>query len=150
MDKIVNDRDVIGRQLIDKQMEIDNMKREVNSAISEVQRCEREIHSKKTEIQQLNQEVGNLLREREILSRKALKADELQQELNLVSDQLQKEKARLSDVELEQQNPINVHRWRLLKGKDPGMNELMQKLEAYQDILKKKNKTIAERVRLRK
>ena len=71
----------------------------------------------------------------------------MQRELNLVSQELQKEKARANDIEMEQQNPINIHRWRLLKGKDPGMHELLQKLETFQELLKKKSKVIADKVR---
>ena len=68
----------------------------------------------------------------------------------VVNSELQRERARVSGLELEQKTPVNVHRWRLLKGKDPGMHEMMQKLETYQEIIKKKNREIADKVYLLK
>jgi len=62
-----------------------------------------------------------------------------------VTTELQKEKARASSLEVEQQTPINVHRWRLLQGQDPERHELMQKVESLQEIIRNKNRQIAQK-----
>ena len=72
--KIVNERDVIGRQLIDKQLEIRQLGREKDNLHSDSQGLRREIDAKCSEMSQLRQQINELNRERDILARRAIKA----------------------------------------------------------------------------
>ena len=71
--KIVNERDVIGRQLIDKQLEIRLLGREKDSLQHDSQGLRREIDARYSEMSQLRQQIGELNRERDILARRAIK-----------------------------------------------------------------------------
>ena len=71
--QIVNDRDVMGRQLIEKQLEVRQLGREKHSLESDSSALRREVDAKLAHIDSLSQHIKELTRQKDILARKAIK-----------------------------------------------------------------------------
>ncbi|GIY94127.1 cilia-and flagella-associated protein 58 [Caerostris extrusa] len=56
--------------------------------------------------------------------------------------ELQRERYKNSALETAMQQPLNVHRWRLLKGTDPEKYELLESYQTAQKKLLKKKKYV--------
>ena len=69
--------------------------------------------------------------------------DALKKEVLKLERDLMQQKSRNKVLQLELENPLNVHRWRRLEGKDPETLELIQKINNLQKRLISKQEDLS-------
>lgn len=114
-DAVLVERDVLGTQLVRRNDEISLLYNKIKVLEDIIQRCEKqytqrveEIRLFKLEIQKLTNE--NLLLHKNINNTGNLKFDVIHMQQNLT-----REKLKVTALEEELQNPLNIHRWRKLQ-----------------------------------
>ncbi|TRY69548.1 hypothetical protein TCAL_15157 [Tigriopus californicus] len=55
------------------------------------------------------------------------------------------ERCKVKSLKMENENPLNVHRWRKLEGNDPSTMEMIQKINFLQKLLLKRHQSIVEK-----
>ena len=61
--------------------------------------------------------------------------EELKKEVLQLQKDLLQEKTKVKNLKCELESPLNIHRWRMLEGKDPSTLELIQKIQSLQKRL---------------
>ncbi|CAD6992534.1 unnamed protein product [Ceratitis capitata] len=131
--------------------ELDHLRDEKNTVSSSLTKCHEECAQLKDQLQTLqtafNQtekqyahsqedmrlmrvEIKNLRTERNVLRKDRENAADLRQELLQMHRLLNQERIKARAMQEEMMTPMNVHRWRSLKGRDPEKMDLILKIQA--------------------
>lgn len=84
------------------------------------------------DIRLLKVEITNLQTERECLSRALKSTANMREEIIRLQRSLNQERVRVRSLMEDAKIPTGVHRWRILKGQDPGKFELLAKVQMLQ------------------
>ena len=95
------------------------------------------------EIKMLKLRLASHARELASLREAAASIDALKQEVRALDLELVHERTKVKALSEELETPMNVHRWRQLKGSDPTMYELLQKVRVLQRRLITKTEEVA-------
>ncbi|GFS53501.1 cilia- and flagella-associated protein 58 [Trichonephila inaurata madagascariensis] len=87
----------------------------------------------------LHLEILRLTNEKNTLMCKVNDLEKLKQNFTYAKQELHHERYKNSALENEMQQPLNVHRWRLLKGTDPEKYELIENFQTIQKQLLRKS-----------
>ena len=74
-------------------------------------------------------EIKNLVTERNVLRKDRENAADLRQELLQMHRVLNQERIKARALQEEMLTPMNIHRWRNLRGKDPEKSDLIYKIQ---------------------
>ena len=97
------------------------------------------------DIRVLKLEIKRMAHEAAVSARSTRATDDLKQEVLQLQKDLLAERARTRSLQSEVESPLNVHRWRKLRGNDPSSFELVQKVQALQKKLIARKEDIVER-----
>ncbi|CAF1106439.1 unnamed protein product [Rotaria sp. Silwood1] len=145
LQQVIAERNILGSQLVRRNDELallyEKLKIQqsvLNSGELQYKTCLEDIRILKLELKKVRHEKSNLLD-------KLSNTDELKRELFHCQRELIRERTRCHALEEELQNPINIHRWRKLKGSDPSTFELIQKIQLLQKRLIQKTEEIVQK-----
>ncbi|XP_062501507.1 cilia- and flagella-associated protein 58-like [Corticium candelabrum] len=145
LDQVVNERDILGTQLIRRNDELALLYEKIKIQQSTLNKGEVQYRQRLEDIRILKLEIKKLRREKAMLSRTVANADELKRELYHCQRQLLQERTRCKALEEELENPMNIHRWRKLEGSDPSTFEMIQKTQMLQRRLIQKTEEVVEK-----
>uniref|UniRef100_A0A1I8NQH2 Cilia- and flagella-associated protein 58 n=1 Tax=Stomoxys calcitrans TaxID=35570 RepID=A0A1I8NQH2_STOCA len=167
-DKFLKSQQEEIKKLTRLQRDLDNMIDEKNSVCAALNRKEEQYNELKMEMENLQRthdllqsefsqncddmklmrtEIKNLLTERNVLRKDRENAANLRQELLQMHRVLNQQRVKARALQEEMMTPMNVHRWRNLKGKDPHKCDLIQKIQFLRKQLLHYNVTNLEQER---
>ncbi|XP_049768453.1 cilia- and flagella-associated protein 58-like [Schistocerca cancellata] len=132
MDKILNERDILGTQLVRRNDERLILHEKIKLLEGTVTKGDAEYEQRMEDIKLLKLEVQTLRQEKTQMTTKVNNMSDLRQEILHLERNLTHEKLKCRALEEELQNPLNVHRWRRLEGADPEKHDLVQKVRHLQ------------------
>lgn len=129
---VVNERDFIGQQLIQRNDEITSLYEKIKVLQGELLKMNNEYEKKLTEIE-------NLKNSRDFLLEEFVKTENIIKnifELRVTKIKLEKEllttKNKLRSLEDQTKRPLNIHRWTKLEYSDPEKYELIMQINSLQ------------------
>ncbi|XP_005180606.1 cilia- and flagella-associated protein 58 [Musca domestica] len=167
-DKFLKSQQEEVKKLTRLQRDLDNMIDEKNSICATLTRKEEQFTDLKTEFENLQRshdilqsefskncddmklmrvEIKNLLTERNVLRKDRESAANLRHELLQMHRVFNQQRVKARALQEEMMTPMNVHRWRNLKGKDPHKCDLIQKIQFLRRQLLHYNVTNLEQER---
>jgi len=144
-EKLQNERDVLGTQLI--------RSRDTNALLCEkvkiqsdmLKRGEAQYRERINDIKILKLKLKDTMHKLNLSASGKANIEELQLELLRKQKELFEEKTKIKILSEELENPLNVHRWRRLEGRDPSSFELIHKVGSLQKRLLQKNELIMQK-----
>nr|CAH7768036.1 unnamed protein product [Callosobruchus chinensis] len=147
LDLIMNERDVLGSQLVRRNDEIALLNEKIRILQATLARGETHYEQRIEDIRLLKLEVKRLRQEKNLMSKSLSNMVDLKQEIFHLERDLTKSRLKCTALEKEVQNPLNIHRWRKLEGSDPELLDLLQKIQILQKRLLQQGSEAIERER---
>jgi chromosome segregation ATPase len=108
-------------------------------------RGESMYQEKEEDIRVLKLEIKRLRHDEAYLQKSSQNMEEMKKEVLQLQKDLLHEKTKVKSLKTELENPLNIHRWRKLEGKDPTTLELIQKIHSLQKRLIARKEDIVDR-----
>lgn len=143
IDDVNRDRDVLNAQLTQRNQECTLLYEKVKIQQRILNQSQAEYKERVHEIKMLKLRLASHARELASLREAAASIDALKQEVQALDLELIHERTKVKALSEELETPMNVHRWRQLKGSDPNMYELLQKVRVLQRRLITKTEEVA-------
>lgn len=128
----MNDRDVIGAQLVRRNDEIGLLYDKINILEVTLHRGEYHYEKRLDDIRLLKLEIQKIRQEKDSLEKCISNMTDLKHEVFQLERELAQERLKCRALEEELQHPLNIHRWRKLEGSDPQVVELLRKIQILQ------------------
>lgn len=144
-DQVLNERDILGTQLIRRNDELALLYEKLKIQQSTLAKGEAQYSERLQDIRVLKLKITDLQRELAIARHQVGQSDELKREVYHLQRELLQEKTKVKALSEELENPMNVHRWRKLEGSDPATYELLQKIQTLQKRLIHKTEEVVEK-----
>lgn len=144
-DQIINERDILGTQLIRRNDELALLYEKLKILKSTLVKGEAQYNERLEDIKALRLKIGDLERELAIIQRRAGQLTDMKDEIFQLQRELLQEKTKVKALSEELENPMNVHRWRKLEGSDPATYEMIQKIQTLQKRLIHKTEQVVEK-----
>ena len=144
-DQVINERDILGTQLIRRNDELALLYEKLRVMQSALRAGEAQYNARLDDVRILKVKVRDLQREVALYKSSGGNQDELRREVLGLQRELLQEKTKVTALSEELENPMNVHRWRKLEGSDPATFELIQKIQALQKRLISKTEEVVEK-----
>jgi len=144
-EEVVNERDILGTQLIRRNDELRLVYEKIRIQQSTLGKGETQYRQRLDDIRLLKMEIKRLRREKTILNKTVSNVEQLKREVHHAQRSLLRERMRCRALEEELETPMNVHRWRKLKGSDPSTYEKIQKIQTLQKRLIQKTEEVVEK-----
>jgi len=142
---VVNDRDILGTQLIRRNDELALLYEKIKIQASILAKGQIQYQDRLNELRVLKIKLGDLKRELGVLKHSVGSIDVLKREVHRLGKELLQERTKTKALTEELENPLNVHRWRKLEGSDPTAYEMIQKIQALQKRLIAKTEEVVEK-----
>ena len=142
---VVNDRDVLGTQLIRRNDELSLLYEKIKIQGSILAKGQIQYQDRLNELRVLKIKLGDLKRELGVLKHSVGSIDALKREVHRLGKECLHERTKTKALTEELENPLNVHRWRKLEGADPTAYEMIQKIQALQKRLIAKTEEVVEK-----
>ena len=142
---VVNDRDILGTQLIRRNDELALLYEKIKIQGSILAKGQIQYQDRLNELRVLKIKLGDLKRELGVLKHSVASIDVLKREVHRLGKELLQERTKTKALTEELENPLNVHRWRKLEGSDPTAYEMIQKIQALQKRLIAKTEEVVEK-----
>jgi len=144
-DIVINERDILGTQLIRRNDELALLYEKIKLQQSTLSKGQIQYRDKVNDIRILKIKLNDLKRELHILKNSVANIDVLKREVHHLGRELLQERTKVKALSEELENPLNVHRWRKLEGSDPSTYELIQKIQTLQKRLIAKTEEVVEK-----
>ncbi|KAG2452279.1 hypothetical protein HYH02_003303 [Chlamydomonas schloesseri] len=144
-DIVVNERDILGTQLVRRNDELALLYEKIKIQQSTLSKGQIQYRDRLNEIRVLKVKLADLKRELHILKSSVSNIDVLKREVHQLGRELLQERTKVKALSEELENPLNVHRWRKLEGSDPGTYEMIQKIQTLQKRLISKTEEVVEK-----
>lgn len=145
LDVMKHDRDVLSSQLVRRNQECALLYEKIKIQQKILNQGQAEYRDRVKEIKMLKLKLTAHAQELASLREAASSIDRLKHEVQSVGRELMYERTKVKALSEELENPMNVHRWRQLKGSDPTMYELIQKVQVLQRRLIAKTEEVMEK-----
>lgn len=145
MHKTVNERDILGTQLIRRNDELALLYEKIKILQTTLAKGELQYQERLEDIKLLKFCIGDLKCELKLVKSQAAQIHDLRKECLALQAALMTEKLQVKALSEELENPLNYHRWRKLEGTDPETWELLQKIQTLQKRLIKKTEEVVEK-----
>ena len=142
---VLNDRDILGSQLIKRNDELATLYERIKSQQSLIYKGSIQYQQRVNDIGALKDKLYQLQEEQRRLSDRLQDFDEKKQEVFSLRRQYIQEQSRLKALEEEIQTPMNVHRWRRMQGSDPNSYDMIMKIQKLQKQLIAKTEEVNEK-----
>lgn len=144
-DVVVNDRDILGTQLIRRNDELSLLYEKIKIQQSILNKGQTQYRDRVNELRILKIKLGDMKRELGVLKSSVGNVDVLKREVHHLGRELLQERTKVKALSEELENPLNVHRWRKLEGSDPSTYEMIQKIQTLQKRLIAKTEEVVEK-----
>ena len=144
-DQVVNERDILGTQLIRRNDELALLYEKIKIQQSTLRKGESQYQERLNDLRVLKLKVKDLMRELMIVKSKHKQMDDVKREVFHLQKELLQERQKVKALSEELENPMNVHRWRKLEGSDPATYEMIQKIQTLQKRLISKTEEVVEK-----
>ena len=144
-DQVIHERDILGSELIRRNDEVALLYEKIKILQSTKQRCEVQYNSRLGDIRLLEIKVRDLQRQLTIYQGGQAGDENLTRNLQLVQNELVRERVKVKALSDELENPLNIHRWRKLEGTDPEAYEMLQKIQILQRRLLLKSEEVVKK-----
>ena len=148
-DQIINERDILGAQLIRRNDELALILERVKVQESTLKKGEIQYQDRISDLRHLAINIQDMQRElNKKRNKSSFESDQdhpISRELIKKERELLEERIKVKTLSDELENPLNVHRWRKLEGSDPSTFELIQKIEMLQKRLIRKTEQVIEK-----
>jgi len=142
---VVNERDILGTQLIRRNEELGLLYEKIRIQRSTLQKGELQYNERVREISTLKRRIRELAAEMGGLKGSVGSLETLRNEVYQLQRELLQERTKVRALSEELENPMNVHRWRKLEGSDPATYELVQKTHMLQKRLIEKSEEVVDK-----
>ncbi|KAL7301882.1 hypothetical protein TKK_0005485 [Trichogramma kaykai] len=143
IESIMCERDVIGTQIVRRNDELALQSNKLQSLQDIMAKAEKQYSLRLDEIRMLKLELKKLKLDKAALEKNTANLADLRGEMFNLERRLTKERLKVTALEEEVQNPLNIHRWRKLEGTDPESYDLVKKVQLLQKrILKMSSEMI--------
>ena len=142
---VVNERDILGTQLIRRNDELGLLYERIRIQQSTLQKGEQQYMQRVREIGGLKRRIRALGEELGGLKGSVTSLETLRNEVYQLQRELLQERTKVRALSEELENPMNVHRWRKLEGSDPATYELVQKTHMLQKRLIEKSEEVVDK-----
>eukprot|EP01112_Ceratiomyxa_fruticulosa_P012266 TRINITY_DN3387_c0_g3_i2.p1 TRINITY_DN3387_c0_g3~~TRINITY_DN3387_c0_g3_i2.p1 ORF type:complete len:411 (-),score=88.25 TRINITY_DN3387_c0_g3_i2:81-1313(-) len=144
-DIVVNERDILGTQLIRRNDELTLLYEKIKIQQSTLSKGEAQYKERMEDIRVLKLKIQDMKRELAILRSSVQHVEVLRSESFQLQRELLQERTKVKALSEELENPMNIHRWRKLEGSDPATYEMIQKIQALQKRLIAKTEESVEK-----
>jgi len=145
LDEVINERDILGTQLIRRNDELALLYEKIKIQQSTLKKGEVQYRERIEDIRILKLKITDMKRELQLLSSSVSNIDSLRNEVYHLQRELLQERTKVKALSEELENPMNVHRWRKLEGSDPDTYEMIQKIQTLQKRLIAKTEEVVEK-----
>eukprot|EP00753_Platysulcus_tardus_P014725 PLAT4437.6.p1 GENE.PLAT4437.6~~PLAT4437.6.p1 ORF type:complete len:966 (-),score=601.38 PLAT4437.6:117-3014(-) len=142
---VVNERDILGTQLIRRNEELSMLYEKIKIQKSTLAKGEAQYRQRMTEIGEVGSRIKELQEELTISKQQVSNVDELRNEVFRLERELIQEKTKVRALTEEMERPLKVHRWRKLEGSDPKRFAMIKKIQALQKTLILKTEEVVEK-----
>eukprot|EP01086_Lenisia_limosa_P012042 TRINITY_DN3928_c0_g1_i1.p1 TRINITY_DN3928_c0_g1~~TRINITY_DN3928_c0_g1_i1.p1 ORF type:complete len:819 (-),score=286.88 TRINITY_DN3928_c0_g1_i1:260-2716(-) len=144
-DTVINERDILGTQLIRRNDELALLYEKIKIQQSILSKGSVQYRERMEDIRLLKNKINDLKREIHVIKSSATHVDNLKNEVYHLQRELLQERTKVKALSEELENPMNIHRWRKLEGSDPATYELIQKIQTLQKRLIAKTEEVVEK-----
>ena len=134
-EKIINQRDLLGTQLIRKNDELALLYEKIKIQQSALARGEVLYQERIVDIRLIKFKIADLNRALTIAKRMASQIEDLKQRVFLLEEELLQERTKVKALSEELENSMNTNRYKELEGNDPDEKELSKRVEYLQNLL---------------
>ncbi|EDW45205.1 GM10371 [Drosophila sechellia] len=147
VDKLMNEKNAISAALTKRNEEFDRLKHSQENLQTVYDQTQRQCSQCQDDMRLMGVEIKNLRTERDVLRADRESAADLRQELLQMHRLLNQERIKARALQDEMVTPMNVHRWRLLSGKDPEKMDLLGRISILRKQLLQQNVAASEQER---
>lgn len=144
-DQVINERDILGTQLIRRNDELALLYEKIKIQQSTLRNGETQYRERTQDIRVLKLKIADMKRQLAINKNQGGSVGDLKREIFNLQRELLQEKTKVKALSEELENPMNVHRWRKLEGSDPATYEMIQKIQTLQKRLIAKTEQVVEK-----
>ncbi|KAJ1437485.1 MBO2, coiled coil flagellar protein [Ochromonadaceae sp. CCMP2298] len=141
----VEDRNVTGVQLIDRNDELCILYERSNQQQEALRRGETESLRKEEELRLVRLQGEELKRRYTTAKRRLPELESCKAKIKLLEEDLEKERKFTTDLSDKLEDPKNLDRWRPLDGNDLDMEQLVAKIRVLEDRLDQKREALLEK-----
>lgn len=145
LEVVVNDRDILGSQLIKRNNELASLYERIKSQQSLISKGAVQYQQRINDIAALKEKIIQVNQEYKRLEERLQDYDEKENEVHSLRRQFLQEQSRVKALEEELQTPMNVHRWRRIQGSDPNSYDMIMKIQKLQKQLIAKTEEVMEK-----
>lgn len=145
LEEVTKEKSLVGQQMMRRNGELHVQHEKLSMMQSALTRGTMQYNQRVDDIRLLKTEISNLHMTNECLSRAVAVQANIRHEVVRLDRQLIREKLNVAVFTEEMKHPYRIHRWRVLRGKDPSQYELIRKNQA---LLKRNLRLSVERVNL--
>ena len=142
---VINERDILGTQLIKRDEELHLLYEKIKIQKSTLKKGEIYYQQKIDDIIKLVDQIKNNKRELIDSQKETQCIPDLKREIYLLEQELLEQKQKAKFLQDELGKPLNVHRWRKLESTDIETYELIQKIQSLQKRLIAKTEEVSEK-----
>eukprot|EP01018_Ginkgo_biloba_P005612 Gb_23651 [translate_table: standard] len=135
LDAIESEREVLAKQLMRRNEELTLLYEKIKIEQSTLNQGMDQYNARLNEIRILKIKLADLKRENNILKGSVQNVAVLKQEVHNLGRELLQEQTKVKALSEELENPLNVHRWRQLEGRDPTAYQMIMKIQTLQKRL---------------
>ena len=147
---VVNERDILGTQLIRRNDELALLYEKIKIQQSNLQKGEVAVLASASRINAMKRRIREIADCGASCTSRCSQARRttwttLRNEVYQLQRELLQERTKVRALSEELENPMNVHRWRKLEGSDPATYEMVQKIHMLQKRLIEKTEEVVEK-----
>jgi len=131
-DMVVNERDILGSQLIKRNQELSVLYEKIKISQSNLAKGESYYRDKQKDFEHQQGILVHLRKEFENTKEQIECIEDLHQEISSLNKDILNQRARVRALRDELETPMNVHRWRKIEATDPENYERILKVQAMQ------------------
>ncbi|XP_064552752.1 cilia- and flagella-associated protein 58 [Drosophila montana] len=147
VDNLMNEKNSISAALTKRNEEYFKLQHNLENLQTAHDQTERQLLQCQDDMRLMGVEIKNLRTERNVLRADRESAADLRQELLQMQRLLNQERIKARALQDEMMTPMNVHRWRLLRGKDPEKMDLLERIHILRKQLLSQNVAALEQER---
>jgi len=147
VDNLMNEKNAISAALTKRNEEYERLKHSQENLQTVYDQTQRQCSQCQDDMRLMGVEIKNLRTERDVLRADRESAADLRQELLQMHRMLNQERIKARALQDEMATPMNVHRWRLLSGKDPEKMDLLGRISILRRQLLQQNVAALEQER---
>jgi len=144
-DVVINERDMLGTQLIRRNDELALLYEKIKIQQSSISVGETGYRDRLEDLRVLKLRANALRRELQLQRAESNDLEFLRAEVYSLQRELLQDRTKVKAISEELENPNNPRRWRKLNGSDPGVYEMVQKIQALQKRLIAKTEEVVEK-----